>query len=72
MCWLYRTNLLRSQKGETLGENWEFFFDPIEGFDTQYEEGFIYQLDVKVEMLENVPQDASAAKYTLIKVISKE
>lgn len=60
------------QRGDVLGTNWEFFYDSIEGFDTQYETGFIYQIEVEVTEIENPPQDASSLKYKLIKVISKE
>lgn len=60
------------QKDEILGTNWEFFYDPIEGFDDQYEEGFIYQIEVAVTDVENPPQDASSLAYKLIQVISKE
>lgn len=60
------------QEGEELGTDWEFFYAPIEGFDEQYEEGFIYQIEVEVSEIENAPQDASSLKYKLIKIISKE
>lgn len=60
------------QRGDILGTNWELFYDPIEDFDTQYEVGFIYQIEVEVTEIENPPQDASSRKYKLIKVISKD
>ena len=60
------------QESEILGTDWEFFYDAIEGFDNQYEEGFIYKLEVEIETIENPPADASSLKYTLIKILSKE
>lgn len=60
------------QDGPNLGTDWEFFYDGIEGFDDQYEVGFIYKLNVKIEEIENPPADASSLKYTLIEVLSKQ
>lgn len=63
---------LKVQKNETLnlsGE-WELFYSTVIGF--EYESRFIYKLKVREEHLENVPSDASAIKYTLIKVLEKK
>ena len=51
---------------------WENFYDPIEGFD--FEPGFIYHIEVKIDELnENpLPADKSNLKYTLVKTISKK
>ena len=51
---------------------WENFYDRIEGFD--FEPGFIYQIELKIDELnENpLPADKSNLKYTLVKTISKE
>ena len=65
-------NCLQVQKNEVINPNqWEFFYDEINGF--EYEEGFIYKIEVKEEQLpkNEVPADASSIRYTLIKVISK-
>lgn len=66
-------NCLQIQKGKTLQDDqWEFFYDNIEGFD--YQAGFLYKLLVKIEELEreNVPADASSLKYTLVEVVEKK
>ncbi|MDR0229181.1 MAG: DUF4377 domain-containing protein [Flavobacteriaceae bacterium] len=52
---------------------WELFYNQIEGFN--YEEGFEYKLEVKVEDIDygaHTPADAPTVKYTLVKEISKE
>ena len=51
---------------------WENFYDRIEGID--FEPGFIYQIELKIDELnENpLPADKSNLKYTLVKTISKE
>lgn len=51
-------------------DNWSNFYDKIYGF--TYEEGYLYKIEVKIEKIENPPQDASNLKYTLIDVLSKE
>jgi len=62
------------QKCMLLKENSEdeytYFYDQIEGFD--YEEGYEYELVVKQEQVENAPADASAIKWILVEVVSKE
>ncbi|MDH6308950.1 hypothetical protein M2451_001592 [Dysgonomonas sp. PFB1-18] len=59
--------LLVKKEGQT---NWEFFYNNIEGFN--YEPGYEYVLDVKVEKIEYPAADQSALKYTLVKEVSKE
>ncbi|MBA9075730.1 DUF4377 domain-containing protein [Rufibacter quisquiliarum] len=59
------------QEGDQVGSpDWRLFYDTIEGFD--YEEGFVYTLQVRIEKVENPPADASGRRYRLLKVISKE
>lgn len=59
------------QKGSLIGtEEWEYFYEQIEGFN--YEAGFIYEIRVNKEAIDNPPMDAPYVKYTLIKVLSKE
>ena len=59
--------LLIKKEGKT---EWEFFYNKIEGFD--YEPGYEYILEVKVENVENPAADQSSLKYILVKEISKE
>lgn len=54
---------------ENEGEDWQMFYDQIEGFN--YEEGYFYELKVKVTPVKNPPADSSSLYYTLIKVVSK-
>lgn len=54
---------------ENPDEEWTYFYDRISGFD--YEEGYTYEVRVKVEDVENPPADASSKKYTLAEVIAK-
>ena len=62
---------LEIQRGETIIQNnWELFYSVIEGFD--YQPGFIYKLNIKQEHIDNVPDDTSSIKYTLLKVLEKE
>ena len=51
------------------GDNWQLFYDLIEGFD--YVSGYIYDLDVTINKVDDPPVDASSLKYTLNKIISK-
>jgi hypothetical protein len=51
-------------------QQWEFFYNAIEGFD--YEEGFEYLIEVKVFKISNPPQDASDRRYVLKRIISKK
>ena len=50
-------------------EEWELFYDPIEGF--EYEEGYIYELVVRTEQVENPPADGSSLRWILVEVINK-
>lgn len=59
------------QKGEDIGtDNWGNFYSDIEGFN--YEPGYIYNLSVATERIDNPPADGSSIKYTLQEIISKE
>lgn len=55
---------------ENATDKWEFFYENIKGF--EYQEGYRYQLQVRVTEQDNPPADASSLLYTLVKVISKE
>ncbi|MBN2731818.1 MAG: DUF4377 domain-containing protein [Balneolaceae bacterium] len=59
------------QEREDIGtEKWKFFYPPITGF--EYELGYIYNLKVRKEKIENPPADGSSVNYMLEEVISKE
>ena len=49
---------------------WEFFFDGVEGFD--YEPGFIYTLEVRLEDRGPYIQDVGRYAYHLVKIIEKK
>ncbi len=50
-------------------DDWILFKDTIEGF--SYEEGYTYQLKVRITKVLHPQADASSLKYTLVEVISK-
>lgn len=50
-------------------ERWEFFTDGIEGFD--FEPGFIYTLEVRLEDQGPYIQDVGRYAYHLVKIIEK-
>ena len=50
------------QQDEKIGtEEWDYVYETIEGFD--YEEGYRYDLDVKINTVENPPAYASSLRY---------
>ena len=50
--------------------SWGFFFDGVEGFD--FEPGFIYILEVRLEDRGPYIQDVGRYAYHLIKIIAKQ
>lgn len=50
-------------------EEWQLFYDQIEGF--RWEPGFSYELRVNVYQVENPPADASSLRYELVEVLSR-
>ncbi|MBK5192246.1 MAG: DUF4377 domain-containing protein [Flavobacteriaceae bacterium] len=55
---------LMVQEGNNIGsDNWFKFYNTIEGFD--YQPGYIYDIKVVVEQVDNPPADGSSLKYTL-------
>ncbi len=64
------TCLLVQQDEQLCTGDWSLFYDEIEGF--QYEEGYVYAIKVRIEEVENPPADASALRYILVEVLSKE
>ena len=68
---LENATCLQVQREDKLcSEEWSNFYDEIEGF--QYEEGYVYELKVRVEEIENPPMDGSSLRYILIEVLSKK
>lgn len=58
------------QEGEEIGgEQWSYFYSPIEGFD--YEPGYVYELRLRKKYVENPPADGTSIRYILLNVISK-
>ena len=62
---------LMVQEGNNIGsDNWFKFYNSIEGFD--YQPGFIYDIKVIVEQVDNPPADGSSLKYTLQEIKSTQ
>lgn len=57
------------QVRESETDDWTYFYQSIIGFD--YEEGFRYELKVRVEEVENPPAGGSSLKYHLLEQVSK-
>lgn len=55
---------------EAEGDNWQFFYSGIEGF--EYEAGFEYRIEVKVYEVPNPPADGSSKRYVLKRIINKQ
>lgn len=55
---------------ESADDDWQFWYFPIEGFD--FEQGFLYELQVKETTVENPPADASSVTLELVEVVNKE
>ncbi len=55
---------------EKIVDDWTNFYGNIEGF--EYEEGYEYLLNVKVETIKNPPADGSSFKYILVEVFEKK
>ena len=51
-------------------DKWSVFYDNIEGFN--YEPGYIYDLTISKEKINNPPADGSAVHYKLEQLISKK
>jgi|TARA_B110000285_G_scaffold185695_1_gene210736 hypothetical protein len=58
------------QENDNIGGNdWQLFYDLIEGFD--YVPGYIYDLDVSINEVDDPPADTSSLRYTLNRILSK-
>ncbi|WP_300440901.1 DUF4377 domain-containing protein [Christiangramia sp.] len=62
--------LLVKEGDEIEGGEWNYFYDDIDGF--EFKPGYLYDIMVSKERIENPPADASSFKYKLEKIISKE
>lgn len=62
-----QTCLLVKEEG---APDWTYFYDRIDGFD--YQKGYEYVVEVRVDDVENPPMDASSKSYSLIKVVDKQ
>lgn len=61
------------QMGEqALPEAWTFWSDRIEGFEDQYEWGYVYRLKVAKDSSAAAPADASTVHYRLLEVSEKK
>ena len=64
------TKCLKVQKGASIGkEEWETLPGPIEGF--RYEEGYTYDVTVRIDALPDTGDGAAGFRYTLVNVLSK-
>ena len=52
------------------GDPWRFFYDAIEGF--THEPGFLYRLEVSRRRTMEAIADASAFRYRLVEILSRE
>ena len=55
---------------ENADDDWQFWYDSIEGF--EHEQGFLYELKVKENKVENPPADASATQLTFTSLSAME
>ena len=58
------------QVRESADKPWTNFFSAIKGFD--YQEGYFYEINVKVTKIENPPADGASLAYELAKIVKKE
>jgi hypothetical protein len=67
----YLTSYYLVQEGEMIGtQQWYLLYDQIEGFD--YQDGYRYNLKVKIEEKEAAGEEGANKKYSLVKVLSME
>lgn len=65
------THCFMVQKESSIGtENWEMLREPIEGF--SYEAGYIYDVTVKIERVDNPAANQSPFRYTLVSITAKQ
>jgi hypothetical protein len=54
---------------ERMEDAWQLFYDEIEGF--TWEPGYIYEITVRVERIENPPADGPSLSYHLVQLVSR-
>ncbi len=64
-----RKCLLVQQNDQIGSSEWTLLYQPIIGF--THEEGFVYDLRVRVEKVKDPPADASSLRYILVKEQSR-
>ncbi len=68
---LAKMQCLNVHKGATLDkENWEIFYDEIEGF--EFEEGFMKKLEVREEKIDNPPAGGHSVKFIMVRELDKK
>ena len=55
---------------DSTDSEWMYFYNTIEGF--EFEEGYEYELLVKITDIDNPPTDSSSLRYELIDMVSKQ
>lgn len=55
---------------ENLEDDWRLWYEPIDGFD--YEQGFVYELLVEEETVDDPPPGATSRKLILVEEVSKQ
>lgn len=59
------------QENDNIGsDNWTRLYTTIKGFN--YQPGFIYDIKVSIDQIDNPPADGSSLQYTLQEIISTE
>src|SRR5207253_10017295 len=58
------------QYKEDFNDSWQLLYGQIEGFD-EYEEGFVYQLQVEVTDVPGTSGEVTSKKYKLVRILSK-
>jgi hypothetical protein len=62
--------MLCMQVRDAGSDEWTLFYGRIEGF--TYEEGYAYELRVKVEEVKRPKADASSKRFKLVEIVSKK
>lgn len=57
------------QVKESMSNDWTLHYEQIKGFD--YEQGYVYKLRVREEIIPNPPADGSSRKWVLVDVLEK-
>jgi len=57
------------QVKESMSNDWTLYYEQIKGFD--YEQGYVYKLRVREEIIPNPPADGSSREWVLVDVLEK-